>query len=102
MAEVTGEQIEALTRAIGGLEEKLSGGGGGQQQGDNSTNTSRLSTQIASAGTGFIGAMATGTQTLSGLAKETGKVMSVLPGLGGALSSLTIETVKSTYNSPSG
>ena len=95
MAEVTGEQIEALTRAIGGLEEKLSGGGGGgQQQGDNSTNTSRLSTQIASASTGFIGAMATGTQTLSGLAKETGKVMSVLPGLGGALSSLTVETVK--------
>ena len=94
MAEVTGEQIEALTRAIGGLEEKLSGGGGGGQTPGDSPNTSRLSTQIASASTGFLGAMATGTASLSGLAKETGKVMSVLPGLGGALSSLTVETVK--------
>ena len=54
---------------------------------------SKLGGAIKSAGTNFIGAFTTGTQS-SGVAKEAGKIMNVLPGLGGALSSLTVETVK--------
>ena len=97
MAEVTGQQIDALTSALGKLESRLNSGGGGG--GNTPTNqdgpdVSKLGGAIKSAGTNFIGAMATGTQSLSGVAKEAGKIMNVLPGLGGALSSLTVETVK--------
>ena len=72
MAEVTGQQIDALTSALGKLESRLNSGGGGG--GNTPTNqdgpdVSKLGGAIKSAGTNFIGAMATGTQSLSGVAK---------------------------------
>jgi len=95
LAEVTGDQIEALTRALGNLESKLgSGGGNTPSPGGGGADVSELGKAIKGASKDFAGAMLTGTQSLSGVASAAGDVVKVLPGLGGALKTLGVETAK--------
>ena len=96
MAEVSGDQIEALTRALSSLESKLGSGGGGgvPDGGGGGPDVSKISKGIKDASTNFIGAMATGTGSLSQMAGAASDIVGVIPGVGKALGKLGVESAK--------
>tara|TARA_B100001057_G_scaffold490636_1_gene579315 strand:+ start:2285 stop:4246 length:1962 start_codon:yes stop_codon:yes gene_type:complete len=101
LAEVTSQQIDQLTKALEGLEKKLAGGGGsgggggGGGAGGGENYTRELGKSIKTASGDFIGAMGTGSISLTKLTESSmGMVEKTLPGLGSVFKTVGVEAIK--------